>query len=235
MARVIEIHSGIREGMNRLKLKSVFEQFGTVVHAHKPPYSGNAEIDMCTIRMADDKSAELAVEALKAGRVILDGSVLGGDFKGTKRGAVPNYYGNQAISGGGDRAALKGGGGGGKDRGGKDRGKGGRSPSRERPRRERSTDYTTAGAAFGRRSSAQNAPRMPKHMRGGPRSPGREGPARSKSRSRGRKRRSPSKSPTPSESEEELPPGCRPIEPVMVKNPLYRWRAREDGNNGSYR
>lgn len=231
MARVIEIHSGIREGMNRLKLKSVFEQFGTVVHAHKPPYSGNAEIDMCTIRMGDDKSAEVAVEALKAGRVILDGSVLGGDFKGTSRGAVPNYYGNsnssfQQYSIGDGKGKGKGGGKGGKDRDrDRDRGRA-RSPSPPpRQRRERSTDYTTAGAAFGRRSSAQNAPRMPKHLRSGP-SPERGGPPRrSKSRSRGRKRRSPSKSATPSESEEEIPPGCRPNEPVMVKNPLYRWRA----------
>ena len=78
MSTAIEITAGINEWTSRLSLKKIMENFGEVVGCH----IGNRGVDKPVVRFQTPASAEAALESLRSGRVLLDGLVLRGDWKG---------------------------------------------------------------------------------------------------------------------------------------------------------
>eukprot|EP00746_Dinoflagellata_sp_MGD_P135098 gnl/MRDRNA2_/MRDRNA2_69015_c0_seq1.p1 gnl/MRDRNA2_/MRDRNA2_69015_c0~~gnl/MRDRNA2_/MRDRNA2_69015_c0_seq1.p1 ORF type:complete len:174 (+),score=26.20 gnl/MRDRNA2_/MRDRNA2_69015_c0_seq1:76-597(+) len=98
----IEIQSGVSELTSRIALKKLMSSFGEVEVCH----IGNRGKDKPFIRFREPASAEQALQAVKAGQVILEGNLVTADYRGASRGAL---------------ADDKGGGkGSGKDRSGKD-------------------------------------------------------------------------------------------------------------------
>merc|ERR1719428_203326 len=86
MSSTIEITEGVNDRTSRLSLKKTMEFFGEVDACHM----GNRGLDYPFVRFRVQASADAAVEALKAGRVFLDGIALGGEWKGAGRRSGQN-------------------------------------------------------------------------------------------------------------------------------------------------
>mmetsp|Transcript_59260 Transcript_59260/g.166851 ORF Transcript_59260/g.166851 Transcript_59260/m.166851 type:complete len:179 (+) Transcript_59260:142-678(+) len=73
----VRITQGIKPQHSRVGFVQVMSQFGEVVYCRKPPYSGIQGEDYVNIGFATQSAAEKAYEELKAGRLIVDGVVVG--------------------------------------------------------------------------------------------------------------------------------------------------------------
>lgn len=73
----VRITQGIEPQHNRVAFMRAMSQFGEVVYCRKPPYSGIPGEDYVNIGFATQSAAEKAYEELKAGRVFVDGIVVG--------------------------------------------------------------------------------------------------------------------------------------------------------------
>eukprot|EP00929_Paragymnodinium_shiwhaense_P098921 TRINITY_DN60435_c0_g1_i1.p1 TRINITY_DN60435_c0_g1~~TRINITY_DN60435_c0_g1_i1.p1 ORF type:complete len:180 (+),score=32.75 TRINITY_DN60435_c0_g1_i1:88-627(+) len=82
------VQMGVLTGVSRLRLKEVLTYFGEVEHIHKPPSSGsNGGQETASVRFARQEDADKAVAALKAGKVIISGVVVNGDFRSSEHAA----------------------------------------------------------------------------------------------------------------------------------------------------
>lgn len=167
MAYVIEIRGITNEGLGRttrLWIKSSMEQFGEVAQVRKPPTSGIPTDDVAFVHFVREDAAFKAVDFLKTGAELNDGTPVKGDWK-------------------------SGGGGGGGHRGGsKGPGKGGRSWM------DKDAPVDSRSLAMGRERQKSRSRERQKHRsrsrsRRGRRSPSRRDRGRRKSRSRSKSRK----------------------------------------------
>merc|ERR1740129_2112864 len=73
----VRITQGIMPQHSRVGFVQVMSQFGEVVYCRKPHYSGIPGEDYVNIGFANQQSAEKAYAELKAGRLMVDGVVVG--------------------------------------------------------------------------------------------------------------------------------------------------------------
>eukprot|EP00445_Apocalathium_hangoei_P011150 CAMPEP_0203871766 /NCGR_PEP_ID=MMETSP0359-20131031/18904_1 /ASSEMBLY_ACC=CAM_ASM_000338 /TAXON_ID=268821 /ORGANISM="Scrippsiella Hangoei, Strain SHTV-5" /LENGTH=196 /DNA_ID=CAMNT_0050790441 /DNA_START=143 /DNA_END=730 /DNA_ORIENTATION=+ len=73
----VRITTGIEAQHNRVAFMRAMGVYGEVVYCRKPPYSGIPGEDYVNIGFASQSAAERAYEELKAGRVIVDGIIVG--------------------------------------------------------------------------------------------------------------------------------------------------------------
>mmetsp|Transcript_95077 Transcript_95077/g.241658 ORF Transcript_95077/g.241658 Transcript_95077/m.241658 type:complete len:187 (-) Transcript_95077:57-617(-) len=174
----VRITTGIEAQHNRVAFMRAMGVYGEVVYCRKPPYSGIPGEDYVNIGFASQSAAERAYEELKAGRVIVDGIIVGcGQPRGVPvRGADDRGGGRSRSRGRGDDRGK----GGGKGYGGKGDG-GSRGIFKQRHDERSPSPRTIAREAAAKRSSGGGGG-------GGRRS------SRSRSRSRGRRKRSRSRS-----------------------------------------
>mmetsp|Transcript_11325 Transcript_11325/g.35472 ORF Transcript_11325/g.35472 Transcript_11325/m.35472 type:complete len:186 (+) Transcript_11325:79-636(+) len=77
MSALVRITTGIMPQHSRVGFVQVMSQFGEVVYCRKPPYSGIPGEDYVNIGFATQSAAEKAYAELKAGRLMVDGVVVG--------------------------------------------------------------------------------------------------------------------------------------------------------------
>mmetsp|Transcript_6814 Transcript_6814/g.11989 ORF Transcript_6814/g.11989 Transcript_6814/m.11989 type:complete len:238 (-) Transcript_6814:168-881(-) len=104
MSALVRITSGIMPQHSRVGMSRAMAQFGEVIHCHKPPYSGIPGEDFVNVRFASQAAADRALQALKAGQVMVDGYPVG-------TGAAPPARGVDALTfdnttGGGRRHSI---------------------------------------------------------------------------------------------------------------------------------
>mmetsp|Transcript_21871 Transcript_21871/g.49867 ORF Transcript_21871/g.49867 Transcript_21871/m.49867 type:complete len:240 (+) Transcript_21871:117-836(+) len=104
MSALVRITTGIMPQHSRVGMSRAMAQFGEVIHCHKPPYSGIPGEDFVNVRFGNQAAADRALQALKAGQVMVDGYPVG-------TGAAPPARGVEALTfdnttGGGRRRSI---------------------------------------------------------------------------------------------------------------------------------
>lgn len=228
MSALVRITTGIMPNHSRVGMSRAMQQFGEVVHCHKPPYSGMPGEDFVNVRFGTQAAADAAYAALKANTVFVDGFPVG-------VGPTPNGGGG---GGGGGKGGGKGGGGYGK--GGKDNMLGDRSfmarRSESPPRRfARGVAGGNARRRSPDRDAASFSSRDVRNHRRSPSPPSRRSRSRSRPRERENRRyreerRDENNAPPPERAERNSRPARTPspdpLGPMknnkLVVNPFYR-------------
>mmetsp|Transcript_43792 Transcript_43792/g.103515 ORF Transcript_43792/g.103515 Transcript_43792/m.103515 type:complete len:235 (-) Transcript_43792:95-799(-) len=91
MSALVRITTGIMPQHSRVGMARAMAQFGEVIHCHKPPYSGIPGEDFVNVRFGSQAAADRALQALKAGQVMVDGFPVG-------TGAAPPARGVEALT-----------------------------------------------------------------------------------------------------------------------------------------